>query len=125
MNAQPPYEALEKIFHEPNRLAILSALGGAEQGLSFGELKTLCRLTDGNLNRHLAVLEETGVIRIDKAFVDRKPRTTVHLTKQGLKRFNEYLEALTVVLETAKKGLPAAAPAAAGLTVSVGQKAPA
>jgi len=101
------YEALERIFHEPNRLAIMSALCAADnEGLSFGELKDSCSLTDGNLNRHLKVLEESGAVRIDKKFIDSKPRTTVYLSKAGLDRFSDYLAALNKVLQHAKKALP-------------------
>lgn len=101
----PPTEALEKIFHEPNRLAIMSALCGAEKGLSFSELREQCKLTDGNLNRHLKVLEESAAIRISKRFFKNKPRTTVTLSKTGLRRFEDYLAALQQVLETAQQGL--------------------
>jgi len=98
-----PFDALEKIFHEPNRLAIMSALCAADGGVPFTDLKATCQLTDGNLNRHLKVLEEEGAIRMDKAFVQSRPRTTIHLTKTGFKRFNEYLGALTEVLEQARQ----------------------
>ena len=101
------YNALEKIFHEPNRLAIMSTLCASEAALSFPELREACVLTDGNLNRHLKVLEEAGAVKISKAFVDDKPRTTINLSKKGLKRFNEYLIALSEVLETAKQAIPA------------------
>ena len=110
-----PHEALEKLFHEPNRLAILSALCAAESGLAFVELRDACGLTDGNLNRHLKVLEEAGVIRIEKKFVEDKPRTTVLLSRDGLQRFQEYLEALETVLKQAHKALPAPAKARPGL----------
>lgn len=98
-----PFDVLEKIFHEPNRLAIMSTVCAANRGISFSDLKTACRLTDGNLNRHLKVLEEEGAIRMDKAFVQLHPRTTICLTKTGFKRFNEYLSALAEVLEQARQ----------------------
>lgn len=98
-----PVGTLERLFHEPNRLAILSALCTARDGLAFTELRDACNLTDGNLNRHLKTLEEEGVIRIQKTFVDDKPRTTISLTRGGLARFNQYLENLTVVLQDARK----------------------
>jgi DNA-binding transcriptional ArsR family regulator len=108
MPTKKPTTNLEKLFHEPNRLAILSALANAdEEGLSFGELRVLCRLTDGNLNRHLAALEEEGIVRVKKAFVDRKPRTTILPTTKGLDRFAAYLAALECVLKEARDALPA------------------
>ena len=106
---------MEKLFHEPNRLAIMSALCAAEEGLSFNELKATCALTDGNLNRHLKVLQEAKAITIKKTFVADKPRTTVYLSKTGIERFGEYLEALREVLEQAARAIPDAAPQAAPL----------
>lgn len=108
MTAGNPYEALEKVFHEPNRLAIISALCASGDGMTFVDLKMACGLTDGNLNRHLKVLEEAGAVDIRKEFVDLKPRTTVFVTAKGLRRFNEYLSALAQVLDNAKKALPQA-----------------
>lgn len=105
-NDKPGAEALERIFHEPSRLAIMSALCAAEDGLTFTELKNVCALTDGNLNRHLKVLDEAGVVKIDKQFVDAKPRTTIQLSKDGLDRFSEYLAALGEVLKAAGQALP-------------------
>ena len=75
------YDALERIFHEPNRLAIMSAVCAAKDGLSFPDLKAECELTDGNLNRHLKVLQDAGAVKIHKAFVKDKPRTTVRLSE--------------------------------------------
>lgn len=113
-----PAGALERLFHEPNRLAILSALCTTRNGLAFTELRDTCRLTDGNLNRHLKTLEEEEIVRVHKAFVNDKPRTTVSLTRGGLARFNHYLERLEVVLQDARRasrreGVSARAPLAA------------
>lgn len=96
---------LERIFHEPNRMAILSALCAAPDRLTFTEIRDTSGLTDGNLNRHLKVLEEADIIRTHKSFVGVKPRTTVTLTDTGLKRFEEYLTALSDVLKKAKQAL--------------------
>lgn len=87
------YEALERVFHEPNRLAIMSVLCATREGLTFTDLKEACRLTDGNLNRHLKVLEEAGVVRMEKSFVAAKPRTTIFLSAVGTERFTQYLDA--------------------------------
>lgn len=106
--ANNPYEALERLFHEPNRLSIMSALCAAERGLAFGELKEACGLTDGNLNRHLKALEEAGAIRIQKTFLAAKPRTTIALSRTGLDRFSEYLGALEQVLQKARDSFPVA-----------------
>jgi DNA-binding transcriptional ArsR family regulator len=101
-----PFQALEKIFHEPNRLAIMSSLCAAADGLTFSQLKEECDLTDGNLNRHLKVLKESKAVRIDKRFVKDKPRTTVYITQTGLARFNDYLDALAAVMKQTRATLP-------------------
>lgn len=107
-------ETLERVFHSPGRMAIMSALCAAERsGLTFTELKQTCNLTDGNLNGHLGTLTDAGVVKIRKEFVNDKPRTTVLLTKAGLERFSDYLDALQQALKNAKAALPAAKPAAA------------
>ena len=95
--------SLEKLFHEPSRLAILSALCTARKGLSFTELRDQCHLTDGNLSRHLKALEAERVVRIRKTFVGDKPRTTVELTHDGLGRFSLYLDTLAAVLQDARR----------------------
>ena len=101
-------ETLERVFHEPNRIAIMSALSLADRkGLTFIELKAACQLTDGNLNNHLATLLEADAVRITKEFVGAKPRTTVFPTPAGLDRFADYLLALEQVLHTARAALPA------------------
>jgi DNA-binding MarR family transcriptional regulator len=104
--SESPYNAIKVIFHEPSRLAILSALCQSEEGRSFNELKDECGLTDGNLSRHLKALEESRVIRIRKSFFKSKPLTTVHLTERGRERFIEYLQALEEVLARAAESLP-------------------
>jgi len=102
-----PYAALKTLFHEPNRLAMMSALSQAIDGLTFNALKRECDLTDGNLSRHLKALEEAGAIRIEKTFVDAKPRTTVFLSDAGRKSFIEYLQALEEVLQKAAESVAA------------------
>ncbi|HNX36431.1 MAG TPA: transcriptional regulator [Kiritimatiellia bacterium] len=101
------FEALDRVFHEPNRMSILSVLCNAPAGLPFTELRDCCGLTDGNLNRHVKTLEEEGIVRCTKAFVNGKPRTTVALTASGSKRFQTYLDALTDVLKQAKAAMKA------------------
>ncbi len=103
---QNPYDAIKSIFHEPNRLAIMSALCGSPgESLSFKELKEECDLTDGNLSRHLKALEEAKAVRIHKAFVKSKPLTTVMLTDRGREHFLAYLQALEDVLRMAAESM--------------------
>jgi DNA-binding transcriptional ArsR family regulator len=93
-----PYRALNKLFHEPNRLAIVSVLSSVNDGITFNDLKQECSLTDGNLSRHLRSLQHGRIIRIKKTFVKSKPQTTIFLTDGGRDSFVNYLEALEEVL---------------------------
>ena len=102
-----PYMALERVFHEPNRLAIMSALGGAVDGLRFVDLKKQCTLTDGNLSRHLKTLEEANAIRVEKRYVGGRPQTTLFITGAGREGFMQYLRALEEVLMKASESLGA------------------
>ncbi len=104
-DGENPFAALEKLFHEPARMAIVSELCGALDGLSFVALKEDCELTDGNLSRHLDKLQKEGVVTIDKSFVGARPRTTVHLTDAGRAKFIAYLQALEAVLRRAADAL--------------------
>ena len=101
-----PYDDLKKIFHEPKRMAIMSALCAADSGLTFTELKLQCDISDGNLNRHLKVLKEAKAVNVKKKFVDAKPQTTIFLSEKGIAQFSGYLGALSHVLNQALEAMP-------------------
>lgn len=100
-----PYERLDRTFHEPKRLAIMSALCARQQGLSFNELKEECDLTDGNLNRHLKTLKDAKAIKSRKVTGSRKTQTRVFISEKGLQDFTEYLTSLESVLAQAVQTL--------------------
>ncbi|MCU0727293.1 MAG: transcriptional regulator [Planctomycetes bacterium] len=104
---QAPHAELAGVFHEPNRLAIVSHLAGAGRGVPFTDLRDAVFLTDGNLSRHLRTLAEAGAVRIDKSFVGARPRTTVVLTDVGRRQFLAYLKALEKVLKKASAAMEA------------------
>jgi DNA-binding transcriptional ArsR family regulator len=109
------YDGLDRVIHEHARLSVLTSLVTHAQGLTFGELKQLCALTDGNLSRHLQVLEEAGLVTIFKGVEHNRPLTLCRITAQGRKRYIDYLSVLERVLtdaETAMNGSAAAAQAA-------------
>jgi len=73
---------LDRLIHEPARLAILTVLSSASSA-DFLFLQRLTGLTKGNLSSHLAKLEEAGLVRIDKRFIGKKPNTSIALTRAG------------------------------------------
>jgi len=97
------YDGLDRVFHERARLGIVTSLSGHADGLGFAELKGLCGLTDGNLSRHLQVLEEAGFVALDKGYEGKRPFTRCSLTETGRERFAAYLEVLSEVLKRASR----------------------
>jgi DNA-binding MarR family transcriptional regulator len=97
------YEGLDRVIHERARLSVLTSLITNARGLTFVDLKQLCSLTDGNLSRHLQVLEKAKIVEIVKGHDRNRPQTVCRITASGRKRFVEYLETLEqVVLDAAK-----------------------
>lgn len=97
------YEGLDRVIHEKARLGLLTSLMATEKGLLFGDLKQLCGLTDGNLSRHLQVLQEAGLVEIRKGHEGTRPQTTCRLTPAGRTRFLDYLGVLEQVVRDAAK----------------------
>lgn len=98
------YEGLDRVIHERARLSVLTSLITHPSGLTFVELKQLCALTDGNLARHLQVLEEDGMVRINKqpeSHAQARIQTTVRITPAGRKRYLEYLTVLEQIVRDA------------------------
>jgi DNA-binding MarR family transcriptional regulator len=95
------YEGLDRVIHERARLSVLTSLTTHPKGVTFGDLKQLCSLTDGNLSRHLAVLEKDGMVAIQKGYEKNRPLTVCRITASGRKRFVEYLTTLEQVVRDA------------------------
>ena len=86
----------DRLIHERIRLGMVSALA-VNRSLTFNELKTLLKTTDGNLSVHARKLEEAGYVLCTKSFDGRTPRTEYRLAPAGrraLERYLEHMEAL-------------------------------
>jgi len=82
---KPPFEGLaelDRLIHEPARLAILTALASCRSA-DFLFIQRLTGLSKGNLSSHLSKLAEAGLVRIEKAFDGKIPVTHLSLTRQG------------------------------------------
>lgn len=104
------YDGLDRVIHEKARLGVLTALVTHPDGLAFGDLKSLCALTDGNLSRHLQILREDGLVEIEKSFVNNRPHTACRITTLGQTRYLGYIEVLEALLKdvaSAAKGADA------------------
>ena len=102
------YEGLERIIHEKARLGILTSLVAHPNGLLFNDLKDLCSLTDGNLSRHLQVLNEAGLVEVWKGSHKNRPQTLCRLTDEGRRRLLEYINVLENVIADALAAAKAA-----------------
>ena len=85
--------ALDRLVHEPGRLAILTVLSAVKQA-DFVFLQRATGLTKGNLSSHLGKLEEAGLVLIEKRFVQKKPNTNVALTAKGRDRITRHWQQL-------------------------------
>jgi DNA-binding transcriptional ArsR family regulator len=98
-----PFEELanlDKLIHEPARLAILTALSACESA-DFLSLRRLTGLSDGNLSVQLSKLEEAGLVNIQKQFVGKKPSTQIKITKKGGVAIQRHWEQLNVLKQNA------------------------
>jgi predicted ArsR family transcriptional regulator len=95
------YEGLDRVIHERARLSVLTSLIAQAKGLKFADLKQLCSLSDGNLSRHLQVLQEAGLVDIAKGFDNKRPQTVCRITRLGRRRYLEYVEVLEQVVRDA------------------------
>ena len=95
------YEGLDRVIHERARLSILTSLVARKKGLLFGELKRLCSLSDGNLSRHIQVLQEAKLVEVSKGFENNRPQTLCMITAQGRARYLEYVDVLERVVRDA------------------------
>ena len=81
----------------------MTSLMAHPKGLAFADLKQLCGLTDGNLSRHLQVLQEAGLVEVTKGYEGNRPHTSYRLTKAGRRRFLDYLAVLERLVRDAAK----------------------
>ncbi len=98
---QYAYAGLDRVIHERARLSVLTSLAAHPAGLRFGDLKQLCGLTDGNLSRHVQVLQAAKLVEVCKSFEHNRPQTMCRLTAEGRRRYVEYLAVLEQVVRDA------------------------
>jgi DNA-binding MarR family transcriptional regulator len=91
----------DNTIHQPVRLRIMAALTALDPGdqMDFVYMRDQLKVTDGNLGAHLSKLEEAGYIKIEKTFVDRKPRTFIVAAGKGRDAFAEHIAALKQIIK--------------------------
>src|SRR4051812_39561969 len=94
--------ALDRLIHERIRLGILSALA-VNARMSFGDLKTLLKTTDGNLSVHSRKLEEAEYVLCEKSFEGRVPKTEYLITPAGRRALERYLDHMESLIRAARE----------------------
>jgi DNA-binding transcriptional ArsR family regulator len=103
-----PFEqlaSLDRLVHDPARLAILTALAACERA-DFLFLQRITGLTKGNLSSHLAKLEEARLVEVEKRFVDKKTQTLVCLSGAGREAVEGYWKEMDALRKSAVRWRP-------------------
>jgi DNA-binding MarR family transcriptional regulator len=94
------HNAIDDVIHGRIRLGVVAYLSAVESAL-FSELRDKVGATDGNLSAHLRKLEDSGYVRADKSFVNRKPQTRLSLTEAGRKAWAAWLNQMEALRKAA------------------------
>ncbi|NUT46247.1 MAG: transcriptional regulator [Saccharothrix sp.] len=96
--SEHPTAELDDVVHQRHRLGILTVASEAKR-VEFGYLKSTLDLTAGNLSRHVSVLEDAGMVRVEKGYEGKRPRTWVSITAVGRKALAREMAALRALLD--------------------------
>jgi len=95
---QDAIHQIDEVIHQKIRLGIMTMLA-AEGSIEFVQLKERLSLTDGNLSSHISMLEKNEFLTVQKAFVNKRPQTTLKITKKGRQALKSYLDVLRRIIE--------------------------
>ncbi len=98
-----PVNGIDDVVHQRVRLGILSVAREARK-VEFGFLRTTLGLTAGNLSQHLTVLENAGLVKIEKGYEGKRGRTWIELTKAGQRALDEEVAALKSLIQHLERG---------------------
>ncbi|WP_194819745.1 transcriptional regulator [Nocardia sp. XZ_19_385] len=102
MTEPHPILGLDDTVHQRIRLGILALLRSGV-AMEFGVLRDQLRLTDGNLNRHLKVLEDAALITARRSTGRGRPKTWLTITDPGRAAFDAELTALRALIAAAEQ----------------------
>lgn len=92
------FQPLDPLLHSELRLAIMSLLISAEEA-EFPYIKEQTGATAGNLSVQVDKLSAAGYIEVEKTFKGKRPCTICRITPDGIKAFEQYVEAIKSYLE--------------------------
>lgn len=88
-----PVIDLDETVHQRARLGILTVLSEVSE-CTFTAMRDQLSLTDGNLSRHVRILEEANLVEVHKGYDGRRPCTWLRLTRQGRRALRTEMAAL-------------------------------
>ena len=91
-------KALDPLLHSELRLGVMSILLGVDEA-DFVFLRQETGATAGNLSVQLDKLQKAGDISIEKTFRGKMPCTLCRITEEGIRAFENYVEALRSYIE--------------------------
>ncbi len=92
-----PANGLDDVVHQRVRLGILTIAHEARRA-EFSYLRDTLGLTAGNLSQHLGVLDNAGLITIEKGYAGKRARTWITLTKAGRGALTEEIAHLKLLI---------------------------
>lgn len=93
-----PTSEIDETVHQRHRLGILTITAEATRA-EFGYLRDALDVTPGNLSRHLTVLEDAGLVNVEKGYEGRRPRTWVRITREGRAALAAELDLLAALVK--------------------------
>jgi DNA-binding MarR family transcriptional regulator len=96
-SAGHPVSGLNDIVHQRVRLGILTIAREARQ-VEFSFLRASLELSPGNLSQHLSVLENAGLISIEKGYAGKRARTWISVTNAGRAALAEEIAQLKLLI---------------------------
>lgn len=92
-----PTAGLDDVVHQKHRLAILTVAAEAKR-VEFGYLQRTLDVTKGNLSRHITVLAEAGLLKVEKGYDGKTPKTWVHITGAGRRALANEIDTLRALV---------------------------
>ncbi len=93
----------EDLLHDRTRLSIVALLAGEQSAyMAFTDVQQKLDLTAGNLSSHLRLLEQHGLVIVDKRFRGRRPQTTLQLSDTGRTALQQFIQELEHIIHKLK-----------------------
>ncbi len=96
--SENPTAGLDDTVHQRHRLGVLT-IAAETKRVEFSYLKSALELTAGNLSRHITVLEQAGLLDVEKGYEGKRPKTWLHITDAGRKALAAEMAALRALLD--------------------------